>query len=266
MLGYCKLCELEDFRDEALDPYLRETSGEIPRGREHRKQWEIAQAARALTELGATGPQAELLGVAAGIEPTLFWLTRHARRVFASDLYFDAGQWQGEAERLMLATPGRPGWDASRDWNPRRLVVQHMDATELRYEDDSFDGVFCTSSIEHFGDGLQTALTEMHRVLKPGAIVSLSTEYRLAGPGPGVPGLLIFDERALLEQVVSACDWALVEPLDLTISESTLATESSLEEAVADARAGREARLPHIVLRVEDYLFTSVHIALRKAA
>jgi SAM-dependent methyltransferase len=264
VLGYNKLCELEDFADEALLPYLRaifpHDSGFAP-GREYRKFWEVAQAARALVDFGAAHDHAELLGVAAGTEATMFWATNHVRRVFATDLYFDPGDWEREAPRSMLLTPGE---HATCAWNERRLVVQHMDARELRYEEASFDGVFCSSSIEHFGDehDVRRALAEMWRVLKPGGIVTLSTEYRLRGPSPGLPGSLMFDAAELDEIIIRPFCWTPVEPLDLTLSERTLKSAISLSAA----HAGTEPLFPHIVLEEGEFLFTSVHIALRKFA
>ena len=52
-------------------------------------------------------------------------------------------------------------------FNRRRLVVQHMDALDLRYEDESFDGIFSCGSIEHFGslENVAVAAGEMARVL-----------------------------------------------------------------------------------------------------
>jgi SAM-dependent methyltransferase len=265
-LGYCKVCEFEDFADPTRRRYMSAIfarAGRSPAyapyvpGREHRKLWEVAQAARTLHEFHALHASADVLGVAAGIEETTFWATNLARRVFATDLYLDAGAWEAEAPRAMLTEPGR---FATCAWNPRRLVVQHMDARELRYEDDSFYGVYCSSSLEHFGgpSDAALALTELHRVLQPGGIASISTEYRLRGPGPGIPGTLIFDAAELDELIVRPYAWELVQPLDLTISEQTLATEQSQNEAIAGSR------WPHIVLREGELAWTSVHLALRK--
>ena len=146
---------------------------------------------RALRDFGALGPTSEVLGVGAGAEATLFWLTNHVRRVVATDLY--DGEWGEQAPKEMLINPGR---FASCPWNPARLVVEQMDALDLRFADSSFDGVFSSSSIEHFGDhdDVRRALAEIRRVLKPGGIAALSTEYRIDGDLPQLPGILLFDE------------------------------------------------------------------------
>jgi SAM-dependent methyltransferase len=266
--GLCKLCELEDFADPSLVTLIRsafagrvEHEPTFPSGREYRKLWEVAMTLRAFRDLGLLGT-GKFLGVAAGAEATLFWLTLRARQVVATDLYDEA--W-AEAPPTMLTNPAA---HATCPWDPRRLVVERMDARELRFEDRSFDGVFSASSIEHFGDyeDVRRALVEMRRVLRPGGVATLSTEFRLDGPGPGLPGTLIFDERELLSvlEVGNAC-WELVEPLDLRLSEATLQTVVDIDEAYADVKAGREWRYPHIVLsHSSGVTWTSVHVVLRR--
>jgi SAM-dependent methyltransferase len=272
-LSYNKLCDVEDFGDPELRGVIRDVCAydverfgpTFPRGREYRKYWEIAMAVRALRDYGALGSTAEVLGIGAGIEPTIFWLTRHARRVFATDLYLEPGDWAYTAQTPMLVDPGE---FAPYSWNPRRLVVQHMNALELRYEDGSFDGIFSSSSIEHFGtlEDVRRSAEEMFRVLKPGGVAAISTEFRLAGPAPGLPGILMFDELQLHASVVGDLRWTLVSPLDLSLSSETYESGVPFEEAAADVRAGRDwSRYPHIVLTQDDLVWTSVHLTLQKS-
>jgi SAM-dependent methyltransferase len=166
----------------------------------------------------------------------------------------------------MLTDPGKY-WDAP--WNPERLVVRHMNALELEFEDESFDAVFSSSSIEHFGEysDVRRAVEEIHRVLRPGGIAGLSTEFRLEGSGEGLPGVLMFDEPELRSLVLDGLWWDAIDPLDTRISEQTLAGEVSFPEVIADFAAGRtDFRVyPHIVLRDGPYLWTSVHLALVKS-
>src|SRR5262245_45647186 len=97
-LSHCKLCELEDFRDPDLRALIRDVcignggargggQGEeadredangpgFPEGEEHRKSWELAMTARSFRDLGVLKGDAEVLGVGAGREPTIYWLTR----------------------------------------------------------------------------------------------------------------------------------------------------------------------------------------------
>jgi SAM-dependent methyltransferase len=265
---------IEHFDNPELAPYLEEVWSPVePRGRgwrierADRKPWEVAMAVRALREHGAAHPAAEILGVGAGVEATVFVLTNHVRRVFATDLYLEPGEWEEFASTAMLADPGR-FWTGP--WRPRRLVAQHMDALDLRYEDASFDGIFSSSSVEHFGDhgDVVTAMREMHRVLRPGGVCSVSTEFRLDGPGPGLPGIHMFDRREIEELLIGAADWELVGgPLEVTPSRRTMDAVSSLEQAAEDRKAGRPySAYPHLVLdhQAGPRTFTSIHLALRK--
>ena len=136
-----------------------------------------------------------------------------------------------------------------------------MNALELRYEDASFEGVFSSSAIEHFGrhEEVLRAAREMHRVLKLGGVAAVSTEFRLRGPSPGLPGVLLLDEDELRALVVDAANWQLASELSLDTSARTLATELDHSGVVAGI-----APLPHIVLAHGDHAWTSVHLALRK--
>src|SRR5262245_61554505 len=98
-LGYNKLCQLEDFAHPTLRPLIREVFAhelerfgpDFPLGVEYRKHWEVAMAIRTLRDFGALLERSQVLGVGAGNEPTIFWLTNRVRRVFATDLYLQDG-------------------------------------------------------------------------------------------------------------------------------------------------------------------------------
>jgi SAM-dependent methyltransferase len=281
-LALNKACELSDFRDPELRAWIREIFAHeierfgpsFPDGVEYRKHWEVAMTAKALSCGGVLHDGAEILGVGAGNEPTLFWLTNRVRRVFATDLYLDSSDWEESADSSMLSRP-ETHWPFT--WRPRRLVVQHMDARDLRYESDTFDAIFSSSSLEHFGnrDDVTRALREMHRVLRPGGLLCLSTELRLEGPGPGLPGILMFDESDLNELFVENGLWSPVDHLDLTVSSDTLALVQDFAQSAADVTRHVEregglvfhrldwSRYPQIVLREGDLWWTSVHLALR---
>jgi SAM-dependent methyltransferase len=282
-LGYNRLCNVEDFEHPRLRPLLRDifrhqlerVGPDFPLGRETRKEWEVAMAARTLGDFGVLHTGAEILGVGAGHEPTVFWLTNRVGRVFATDLYLEPGVWKEFCNSSMLTDPGCH-WPSP--WDPRRLIVQHMNALELRHPDATFDGVFSSSSIEHFGGPAEVrrSIEEIHRVLKPGGIASLSTEFRVEGPGPGIPGTLLFDEREIRALFLDGPGWELLSPLDLGISPATRASERPVMEYIDDfhahfARHGQVvfheldfSHYPQVLLRHGEHLFTSLHLALRK--
>jgi SAM-dependent methyltransferase len=275
-LGHCKLCELADFADPELRELIRDVYAsdrehfgdpDFPSGREYRKYWEVAMTLRAFRSLGVLRDDARVLGVGAGREATIYWLTRHVGRVVATDLYRTDDNWsESDSSEDMLTDPGRY-WEA--DWNPDRLEVRHMDALQLDFPDDSFDAIFSSSSIEHFGDfpDVRRSVEEMFRVLRPGGVLALATEFRIEGDHIGYPGLLRFDEPELRALLLDGLWWDPATPMELELSDETLGTAVEMSEAIADQEAGIRgwSRYPHLVLRHEEYLWTSVHVALVKS-
>lgn len=282
-LSHNKICNLEDFSHPELYPVIRDVfahevvrfGDDFPVGRENRKDWEAAMAVRAFAAHGLLDGRSEFLGVAAGNEPLVFHLTRLARRVFATDLYLASGDWEPFGHASMLTDPHQH-WPFA--WNPRRLVVQHMDALDLQYEDDTFDGVFSGSSVEHFGGHpeVERSMDEMFRVLRPGGVCALATEFRLAGPSPGLPGCLLFDAEELTSRLIGDRAWHLVSPLDLSVSEATLDSKADVADVVAQqlAQCDRDGgwfthkldyrHFPHIVMGIDDFVFTSIQLVLQK--
>jgi SAM-dependent methyltransferase len=275
-LSHCKLCELADFADPELRELIRDVYAsdrehfrdpDFPSGREYRKYWEVAMTLRAFRSLGVLRDDARVLGIGAGREATVYWLTRHVGEVVATDLYETEDKWSdSDSSADMLTDPGRY-WD--RDWNPERLTVRHMDALDLSFKDESFDAIFSSSSIEHFGDfpDVRRSVEEMFRVLRPGGVLALATEFRLEGDHIGYPGLLRFDEPELRSLLLDGLWWDPATPMKLSISDETRATAVQMSEAIADQRSGQRgwSRYPHLVLRHEEYLWTSVHVALLKS-
>jgi len=281
-----KVCEVEDFSRPELLEIIRDVCtyklpklpAGFPIGSEHRKDWEVAMAVRTLRHFGALHRDATILGVAAGAEDTSFFLTREAKQVFATDRYLASGDWEPTAPLSMLIQPQDV---APYPFDADRLVVQHMDGRSLRYPDDTFDGIYSSGSIEHFGDldDVASAAYEMGRVLKPGGVLTLSTEIRLAGPpgGIGWPGLtLLFSAENLQRFIVDASGLELVDELDTDVSEETLSVRRDLTQSIlqhlAATKEGEQREeyeaweFPHIILLHEGYVFTSVHLALRKPA
>ncbi|MGI8777809.1 MAG: FkbM family methyltransferase [Acidimicrobiales bacterium] len=279
-----KVCEIEDFSRPELVDIIRDVCSYklshlpvgFPLGSEHRKDWEVAMAVRTLRELGALHREATILGVAAGAEDTSFFLTREAKQVFATDRYLASGDWEPTAPLSMLIQPQDV---APYEFEADRLVVQHMDGRHLHYPDNSFDGIYSSGSIEHFGDldDVAAAAYEMGRVLKPGGVLTLSTEIRLGGPpgGIGWPGLtLLFSVENLQRFIVDASGLEPVDELDSEVSDETLSVRRDLTLAITQHLAATSAggqreeyaawEFPHIILVHEGYVFTSVHLALRK--
>lgn len=274
-LSYCKLCELEDFRDPELRELIRDIfepdrehfGRKFPEGTEYRKYWEVAMTARAFRDLGALSDDARVLGVGAGHEATVYWLTRKVGQVVATDLYEAADAWsETDSSEEMLTDPGK-FWDGP--WDPDRLEVRNMNALELDFPDDSFDAVFSSSSIEHFGGlrEIRRSVEEIYRVLRPGGVAALATEFKVQGSGHGWPGVFLFDEAALRATIFDGLWWDPATPLRTSVSAETLRAPVDLQAALAEPRAHVQvwSQYPHLVLRQDPYLFTSVHLAMVKS-
>jgi glycosyltransferase involved in cell wall biosynthesis len=282
-MNHNRACTLKDFAQPALRDVLRDVFADeaarhgegFPAGREWRKQWEVAMAVRALEAGGVLHAEAHLLGVGAGIEVTSYYLARRAGRVIATDLYVQPGAWQADAPPAMLHAPER---FAPFDYPRERLRALPMDGRRLAFADESFDGIFSSSSIEHFGgyDDVAESAYEMGRVLRPGGVLTLSTELEIYGPPewPQWPGLLLFRKPDLLHYIVEASGLEPLDELDLTVSAPTVEGWWPLAAYVGEVGPGEGSRgprggwshYPHVVLWHENRLFTSVHLALRKPA
>jgi FkbM family methyltransferase len=276
-----RLINVEDFAEPTTRNVIREVfehqvarNPDFPTGREHRKHWEAAMAVLALREGGALRPDAQVLFVGPGREATLFWLTNHVGRVWALDVSDPETPTPSEASTI----PAGPGPEWPGPWNPRRLVVQQMDACELAYEDDMFDAIIFSGSMTPVGslERVERAMGEAWRVLKPGGTLSIATDFLLNGENADQGTM--FTRESMASVLVGERDWAPLVPMDFTMSETTRQTEVDYEairlERESDVVVDGEARLdgqdeasvyPYCVLRVGPDLFTSVHLALRKS-
>lgn len=148
----------------------------------HRKGWEWTQAVYGLSKHGLLKPNARGLGVGAGREAIIFYLADRVGEVVATDLYGMNEEWtqnlgaEAPAEILNDATQYCP-----RDFRKDNLSFQIADGTNLPYDDNSFDFCWSLSSIEHFGghEAAARAIREMGRILRPGGIAAVATEYLL---------------------------------------------------------------------------------------
>jgi len=218
----------------------------------HRKPYELTQFLYGCTKLGALTADAEVVSIGAGHEIVLYWLANRVKRVVATDLY--EGYWTErrgrEGDPSVL---DRPDEFAPFPYRQDRLAFMKMDGRSLEFADNTFDIAYSLSSIEHFGgiEGASQTIREMTRVLKPGGILALATEYALGGP----PGEDVFQPQEI-HALIAQPGLDLVEPIDEQVYRRY---KTVPVDVVNDPY-----RTPHMVVHVFDTVFTSVMLFLRK--
>jgi SAM-dependent methyltransferase len=251
-----QLCELANpakwDNPEWLDILKSLASAPIEKAQMHRKAYELTQTIFGLRRLGMLTEATSILSVGAGHEPILYWLANHAGKVVATDLY--DGEWQSKFARE--GDPGvldDPSTFAPFPYRRDRLVFLRMDGSRLAFADASFDVAYSLSSIEHFGgvEGARRAVGEMARVLKPGGILALATEWCVRGTAGGE----IFSP-AEVRRIVAHPGLELVEPIDDRVWDR-------YDTTPVDLKVDR-FQTPHMLLKHDAAIFTSVFMFLRR--
>jgi SAM-dependent methyltransferase len=141
-----------------------------------------------------------------------------------------------------------------------------MDGTKLEFPSETFDIAFSFSSIEHFGgkdhSGSLKSMKEIERVLKPGGIAVIATEYIINDKDHPE----FFNKKTIYSDLIDKLDsLKLVEPLDLRITTKTLDTVLDYFEVLKrDRDHSFKKTHPHILLRLGSLLFTSVMLVFQK--
>ena len=253
-----QLCELAnpakwDNRDW-LELLQSLKAGPADKSSMHRKAYEYTQTVYGLTQLRRLDENTRVLSVGAGHECLLYWLANRVGQVIATDMYDE--RWSesrgGEGDASVLA---RPDQHAPFPYRKDRLVFLKMDGRLLGIADASCDVVYSLSSIEHFGGvtGARKAIHEMVRVLKPGGILAVATEWQLSGPSH--PEVFRRDE---VHAIITHPSLKLVAPIDELVWDRYECVPVELQ---------RNAYVtPHMVVRIGDTVFTSAMVFLEKTS
>jgi SAM-dependent methyltransferase len=237
-------------------------------GLPHRKAWEFAIGIQALREAGVLHDDANGLSVGAGHEAILYYLANHSGQIIATDLY-GAGAFAGrEAATTMLSDPDL---FAPYPYRRGRLMVMHMDALDLRFEDDTFDYSVSFGSVEHIGgyDGARGAVAEMARVTRPGGVVFVTTELAAdGGPDAAAGPTELFAPETLLRLAESIPELEWLDEVDLRPPSEPEVPVIDLGTQIGLLEIG-EGIYPHIRLATqvdtgEVREFRSVSLAFRK--
>jgi SAM-dependent methyltransferase len=248
--GLNKVCRVSDRRDPLWKKGFKDLLFRPEPELFHRKVWEFCQVLYGLRKLRRLSPQAVALGIGCGHEELMYFLANRVKEVEAVDL-FEKKYLGGESSGDVLDHPEKY---APFHYRREHLRVRKMDARKLLYGDNTFDFIFCLSSLEHFGRerDKHKALREMFRVLKPGGVAALTTELVLNRLGRG-RAYFRFDN---LTELVRAAGFVLAGPVDFTIEEEYAYPPLAMPMEVQ--------RVPNVVLRNFNTIYTSFSLFLGK--
>jgi SAM-dependent methyltransferase len=259
-----RLCCIEDWENSEIKEALAELQKLSSEGFIHRKDWEWALGIIAMRRFGKLNEKSTAIGVGAGREEVLFYVANKLKHVYATDLY-KVRNWM---EAAPSDFPENPKKYAPFPYKEDALTVLRMDGTKLEFPSESFDIAFSFSSIEHFGgknhSGALRSLKEIERVLKPGGLAVITTEYIINDK----EHLEFFNRRTIYSDLIDKLErLKLVEPLDLRITSKTLDTVidySSIGVSWNNINNDYKRTHPHIVLRIKNILFTSIMLVFQK--
>src|SRR5215204_3954755 len=257
-----RLCSLEDWNNEEIRQIFSELYNNPP-VIIHRKAWEFAMGILAMKRFNKLNDKCTAIGIGTGSEPIPFYLANKVKHVYATDLYGEIEEWNKEAPSTFLNNPKKY---APFPYKEDALTVLRMDGTQLEFPSKTFDIAFSFSSIEHFGgkdhSGALRSMKEIERVLKPGGIAVIATEYIINDKDHPE----FFNKKTIYSDLIDKLDsLKLVEPLDLRITTKTLDTVLDWTEVVKrDRDLSFKKTHPHILLRLGSLLFTSVMLVFQK--
>ena len=215
-MKFCKLADITDWQD----PTFPATQALLHEPYRNRRTWEYIQVYNGLQALGLLNGRTRSLGLGVGAESLIYAFTNVCESVVATDLY-NSQHWETAA--MPIAEVYQKNLFPYR---PDRLAVQHMDMTQIEFPDESFDFVWSCCSIEHVNSfsELHKVYQEIHRVLKPGGVAALTTEYNPCDQHSYEPNML-FTDRYWIDQWLTGdqpliTGFELIDLPDLTIADA----------------------------------------------
>lgn len=280
-LPLSKVIDAEDFGAPDLAPYLQEI-GSIEAARAETaiasdvpdpRQWQYAMALRALDRQQVALSGRLIAGVGAGVEPTIFALARRGAVVLAADRYLDQTTWSDTSPAGMVIDPAPY---SGIDYPPGNVIGVHADALALNLPSNTFHAAFSNGVFEHLGSlgSVATAAREIGRILRPGGVASIATEFRVDGPvdRPWFDDAMMLFTPALIDRyIVQPSGLVLHEPLVIEQSDATFETRRHLADFPDSSTSlpmldEKRSTSPSLVVYHDGFLFCSVVLTLFKPA
>lgn len=225
-----------------------------------RKGWEWTQCIYGFNELAVLRSDACALGIGAGREPVIFWLSDRIAQVVATDLYGNETWSTNVAAEASAEVLSNSAKFCPRPFDANKVRFEIADGTQLPYADNSFDLIWSLSSIEHFGghEAAAKAVCEMARVLKPNGVACIATEYLLLDEYNHAE---FFNKSQVETYLIRASP-------ELSLVDEISWTHPPLEFLIDSIKfpEGIDRRRRHIVLNSGDVQWTSIILFLRKGS
>lgn len=279
MVAHSKIIEIEDFSSAKLKPYFEriaqveatkfavENVVIIPDS----KNWETAMALYGFDFYFDNLKHKKIAGIGAGTELLTELLAERDAIVFPCDRYLEKTDWSDVAPQGYMVS-SQPYNDIENIH--RNIIPVNSDARCLEMPSDFFDAVYSSGSIEHFGglDAIEAAASEIGRILKPGGIASISTEFRISGPVDKPwfdDNCILFTNDMLKKHIIEPAG---LELLDFDASEQSSATFETRRDLIEFLSLAKQVTTieekkiayPNLILEHEGFLFCSVHILAKK--
>lgn len=249
-----QFCKLADSTDWQQSEFQSTETILLLQGCRNRKAWEFIQVYNGLNRLGLLNESSKALGLGVGHECLIYAFSNLCQTVVATDLY-NSEAWSTASMSTDEVYQKNPFPYAA-----DRLVVRHMDMTAIDYPDASFDFVWSCCAIEHVNtfEDLHKVYQEIHRVLKPGGIAALTTEYNPTEQHSYEPNML-FTDRYWLEQWLMG-DRPLIQGFELLD-----APDLNLKAVPENEPKYRRYPEDSIQIYIKDGIVNSISLFLRKA-
>jgi len=248
-----KVCQAADLNNPEWREVLSELKLNMDEADFHRKAWEHVQIILSAKRMRLLTPDSSCLAVGAGRENLLYYLTYKVKKVWGIDLY--EGEFFGGEDKADIPLSAKKY--APFPYPEEKLTLLRMDALNLKFDDNTFDFIFSSSSIEHFGSEREIlrSLKEIYRVLKPGGAAFLTTEIRLNSLGRSIKNIRVLPFKNLISLFREA-GFGVKDEFDLRIEKEYLDNWIKLPDDVF--------RRPHVILRYFNTVLTSLHAVLYK--
>ncbi len=155
-----------------------------------RKTWEKSAVLHAVRSSGFLDSEKKGLGIGVGTESLPFFFSRFCEKIVGVDKY-ESEVWEsaGMSVEDVYETASVP-------YDRDRLVFIDCDMRFLESQDEEFDFIWSVSAVEHVRtiDEYIEVFSEMSRVLRPGGMAFITTEWNLVPRNPVYArGLIVLD-------------------------------------------------------------------------